>query len=307
MGVCCVNHTLSSAPVTQSAPNSKTSLCLQIPESSGLKVWEQRNCQENKKTLHSVEHLGFPVSNQIHFAAWILYLFVCLASSKNVGKTERKEEKKRKKIPKTSSSNHPAWTSSFVCVSLQVRIPLMMIKGLGLFQSSAIVATKRLNSLVCIKVYNWEACKLAKSVSCNFSDSKEGVCNENGWLDRILKPAGDCSQTPPTLQEVERTLSLWALADGVFLLALAAHNPVKSNVTGSGEGLDLFFQGKHRDFFLLAPDEASPGVVVNHGMDGLMGGPGSPAREQGCPSNGIEPLSPLVCPLGTHVWLSCPF
>lgn len=166
----------------------------------------------------------------------------------------------------------------------------MMIKGLGLFQSSAIVATKRLNSLVCIKVYNWEACKLAKSASCNFSDSKEGGCNENGWLGRILKAAGGCSQTPPTLQEMERTLSQWALADGVFLLALAPHNPVKSNVTGSRACLDFSFQGKHRDFFLLGPDEASNGVVVNHGMDALMGRPGSPAREQGCPSNGNRAL-----------------
>lgn len=54
--------------------------------------------------------------------------------------------------------------------------------------------------------------------------------------------------------------------------------------------LDFSFQGKHRDFFLLAPDEASHGVVVNYGMDGLMGGPGSPVREQGCPSPGNRAL-----------------
>lgn len=42
--------------------------------------------------------------------------------------------------------HRPAWMSSFICVSLQDRIPLMMIKGLSLFQTSVIVATKRLSS-----------------------------------------------------------------------------------------------------------------------------------------------------------------
>lgn len=63
-----------------------------------------------------------------------------------------------------------------VLFCLRDRIRLVVIKGLRLLQISAIVATKRLDSGVYIKVCNWEACKLGKSVSCNFSDSEEG-----GW------------------------------------------------------------------------------------------------------------------------------
>lgn len=181
-----------------------------------------------------MEHLRFPVSNQIHFTAWILRLFICLASSKNVGEKRKKRGKEKKKDPKDFQPHHPAWTV-LLCVSLQVRIPPTVIKGLGSFQSSAIVATKRLNSLVCIKVYNWEACKLAKSVSCNFSDSKEGGCNENGWLGRILKAAGDGRQTPPTLQEEACTRSQLGLGGwSESSSASAPHRPVKSPVTSGG-------------------------------------------------------------------------
>lgn len=102
----------------------------------------------------------------------------------------------------------------------------MMIKRLSLFEASAIVATKRLSSGVLHQGYNCEACKLGKSVSCNFSASKEGVCNENGWLSRILKATGDRIGTHSTLQEVEHTLSQSDLA---LESSLVPSDPAKSN------------------------------------------------------------------------------
>lgn len=175
----------------------------------------------------------------------------------------------------------------------------MMIKGLSLFQTSAIVATKHLDSGVCIKVYNWEACKLGKSVSCNFSDSKEGVCNENGWLSRILKATGDRSRTHPTLEEVKHTVSQPALA---LESSSAPCNHVKTKATS----VPGHFQGKHRDFLLSAPNEASRGVVVKYGVGELVGRPGSPARGRVVLALGAEPASLLVFPLETHAWLSSP-
>lgn len=151
-----------------------------------------------------MEQLRFPVNNQLRFAAGFC---VCLSASSGSKHVDHQQQQIQRLLPPRYPNPLPACMSSFICVSLQDRPPAMMIKGLSLFQTSAVVGTKCLGSGVCIKVHNWEACKLPKSVSCNFSDSKEGVCNENGWLSRILKATGGCSQTHPTLQEVEHALS----------------------------------------------------------------------------------------------------
>lgn len=239
-----------------------------------------------------MKHLRFPVHNQIHFTAWILCLYA------------------------PSGSKHVMWKYIYIyiqrfpapppslnvlfCVSLQDRIPLMMIKGLSLFQTSAIVATKRLSSGVCIKVYNCDACKLGKSVSCNFSASKEGVPNENGWLSRILKATGDRIGTHPTLQEVEHTL---LQSDLALESSLAPSDPAKSNaISVPGH----FLPRKARVFLFIGTKRGFP-----RSCSELWGG--WPGRQAWLPQAldrvvqalGAEPASLLVCPLETHAWLSC--